>query len=127
MTGTLVAILCFLGALTALGAWYARRVRTAEDFALAGRKLGAPILVGTLVATWMGTGSLFGNAEFAVWPSQDRAQAILGGIQGKRKSATPAVAEFSGEVGEILLYGRIAPTDGKRLRDYLAAKWTRRR
>ena len=66
MTGTLVAILCFLAALTAVGAWYARRVRTAEDFALAGRKLGAPILVGTLVATWMGTGSLFGNAEFAV-------------------------------------------------------------
>ncbi len=66
VTGTLVAILCFLAALTALGAWYARRVRTAEDFALAGRKLGAPILVGTLVATWTGTGSLFGNAEFAV-------------------------------------------------------------
>ncbi len=66
MTGTLVAIGCFLAALTALGAWYTRRVRTAEDFALAGRKLGAPILVGTLVATWTGTGSLFGNAEFAV-------------------------------------------------------------
>ncbi|MEE8458267.1 MAG: hypothetical protein V3S08_00255, partial [Phycisphaerales bacterium] len=66
MTGTLIAIGCFLAALTALGAWYARRVRTAEDFALAGRKLGAPILVGTLVATWTGTGSLFGNAEFAV-------------------------------------------------------------
>ncbi len=60
------AILGFLAALTGLGAWYARRVRTAEDFALAGRKLGAPILIGTLVATWTGTGSLFGNAEFAV-------------------------------------------------------------
>ena len=41
-------------------------MRTTEDFALAGRRLGAPSLVGTLVATWTGTGSLFSNAEFAV-------------------------------------------------------------
>ncbi len=66
MNGALIAIVGFLVALTALGAWYARRVRTAEDFALAGRSLGTPVLVGTLVATWTGTGSLFGNAEFAV-------------------------------------------------------------
>jgi Na+/proline symporter len=57
-------ILGFLAAMTALGAWYARRIRTAEDFALAGRRLGVPVLIGTLVATWTGTGSLFAAAEF---------------------------------------------------------------
>jgi Na+/proline symporter len=39
-------------------------VKTGEDFALAGRKLPAGVVFGTLVATWIGTGSLFGNAEF---------------------------------------------------------------
>ena len=47
-----------------VGAWHARRVKTAEDFALAGRGLNGWILSGTLVATWIGTGSIFGNAEF---------------------------------------------------------------
>lgn len=54
----------FLLFLTAVGAWHARRVRTAEDFVLAGRRLSSPVLAGTLVATWIGTGSLFGNTEF---------------------------------------------------------------
>ena len=66
MTHAVWVILGFLVALTALGAWFARRIRTADDFALAGRGLGAPILVGTLVATWTGTGSLFAAAEFTV-------------------------------------------------------------
>ena len=57
-------IIGFLAALTGLGAWYARRIKTAEDFALAGRRLGVPVLIGTLVATWTGTGSLFAAAEF---------------------------------------------------------------
>jgi Na+/proline symporter len=57
-------IVVFLLGMTLVGLWHARRVRSADDFALAGRRIGAPILAGTLVATWIGTGSLFGNAEF---------------------------------------------------------------
>ncbi|MHC4217683.1 MAG: sodium:solute symporter family protein [Planctomycetota bacterium] len=64
MGAALWVILGFLAALTGLGAWYARRIKTAEDFALAGRQLGVPVLIGTLVATWTGTGSLFAAAEF---------------------------------------------------------------
>ncbi len=64
MTAALPVILLFLAGMTFLGVWHARRIRSAEDFALAGRKLGVPVLAGTLVATWIGTGSLFGNAEF---------------------------------------------------------------
>ncbi len=50
--------------MTGIGLWHARRVRSADDFALGGRRLGAPVLAGTLIATWIGTGSLFGNTEF---------------------------------------------------------------
>ncbi len=37
------------------------RVRTQEDFMVAGRRLTWPILVGTLLATWIGSGSIFGG------------------------------------------------------------------
>ncbi len=57
-------IAAFLIGMTGVGLWHARRVHSGEDFALAGRRIGAPVLAGTLTATWIGTGSLFGNAEF---------------------------------------------------------------
>ncbi|MCB9915140.1 MAG: sodium:solute symporter family protein [Planctomycetes bacterium] len=53
----------YLLALVALGARKARGVRTQEDFALAGRGLSGVVLCGTLLATWIGTGSIFGNAQ----------------------------------------------------------------
>ncbi|MEJ2082689.1 MAG: hypothetical protein P8Y94_11100 [Acidobacteriota bacterium] len=36
---------------------------TQEDFSVAGRKLNTFVLFGTMLATWIGTGSIFGNAE----------------------------------------------------------------
>ncbi|RMF68110.1 MAG: sodium:solute symporter family protein [Calditrichaeota bacterium] len=39
-----------------------RRVRDQEDFMVAGRKVSTLFLVGTLVCTWIGSGSLFGGA-----------------------------------------------------------------
>ncbi|MBN2446403.1 MAG: sodium:solute symporter family protein [Phycisphaerae bacterium] len=65
-TGTMLIpmfILAYLLALIGYGAWHSRRIRTQEDFAVAGRKLTVPVLVGTMLATWIGTGSLIGNAE----------------------------------------------------------------
>lgn len=62
---TLVCSLGFLLMLTLVGVWHARRIRSGEDFALAGRRLPTFVVFGTLVATWIGTGSIFGNAEFA--------------------------------------------------------------
>jgi Na+/proline symporter len=59
----IIVILTHLFALVLVGAWHARRVRTQEDFAVAGRSLTVPILIGTMLTTWIGTGSLIGNAE----------------------------------------------------------------
>ncbi len=64
MSYALPVIVLFLLGMTGIGLWHARRVRSADDFALAGRRVGAPVLAGTLIATWIGTGSLFGNTEF---------------------------------------------------------------
>jgi SSS family transporter len=58
-------LVVYLLALVGLGAVKARRVRTQEDFTLAGRGLGSAVLTGTLLATWIGTGSVFGNAQKA--------------------------------------------------------------
>ena len=58
-----LVILVYLGALIGYGAWHSRRIHTQEDFAVAGRKLTAPVLVGTMLATWIGSGSLMSGAE----------------------------------------------------------------
>ena len=49
-------VLTLLIGMTAVGVWHSRKVRNAEDFALAGRGLSAWALSGTLITTWIGTG-----------------------------------------------------------------------
>lgn len=58
-------IVVYLLALIGVGALKARKIKSQEDFALAGRGLPGWVLVGTLLATWIGTGSIFGNAQKA--------------------------------------------------------------
>ena len=58
-----VLILLYLVGLVCYGAWHSRKIHTQEDFAVAGRSLTAPVLVGTMLATWIGTGSLVANAQ----------------------------------------------------------------
>jgi SSS family solute:Na+ symporter len=45
-----------------VGTFRSRRVKTGDDFLVAGRTLPARVLVFTLLATWVGSGSLFGGA-----------------------------------------------------------------
>jgi SSS family solute:Na+ symporter/sodium/proline symporter len=59
------AILIYLTFLIGVGVWRSRSVRTREDFVVAGRQLSAGVLVGTLLATWIGTGSIMGAAGLA--------------------------------------------------------------
>lgn len=58
----LTAILAYLFVLVGVGVWKARAVRDSADFMVAGRNLHGFVLVGTLLATWIGNGSLFGGA-----------------------------------------------------------------
>ena len=52
----------YLLALVAVGIYKVSSVKDSEDFMVAGRTLPWFILVGTLLATWMGSGSLFSGA-----------------------------------------------------------------
>ena len=58
----LVVILLYLFTLIGIGMYKAGKIKTQSDFAVAGRSLPPWILVGTMLATWMGTGSILGNA-----------------------------------------------------------------
>ena len=58
-------LLVYLLSLVAVAFRGSRRIETQEDFSVAGRSLSAFVLFGTLLATWIGTGSIFGNAEKA--------------------------------------------------------------
>src|SRR5688572_29527429 len=58
----LYAILAYLAVLVGLGIYQARRLKTGDDFLVAGRTLPVHVLVFTLLATWIGSGSLFGGA-----------------------------------------------------------------
>jgi len=54
----------YLAVITALAVYFSRRIKSSEDFALAGRSLGTLVVAGTLLATWMGGGTIMGTAEF---------------------------------------------------------------
>ena len=58
----ITGILIYLILLVAVGVYKVGSVNNSEDFMVAGRSLPWYILVGTLLATWMGSGSLFSGA-----------------------------------------------------------------
>ena len=58
----LTCIIIYLLVLVAVGIYKVSSVKDSEDFMVAGRTLPWFILVGTLLATWMGSGSLFSGA-----------------------------------------------------------------
>jgi solute:Na+ symporter, SSS family len=51
--------------LVGISLWRSRRVKSHADFMVAGRDVPVLLLVGTLVCTWIGSGSLFGGAGLA--------------------------------------------------------------
>ncbi len=57
-----LAIAAYLLFLIGVSYKKSRNVETQDDFMVAGRGTSAAVLVGTLVATWMGSGSLFAGA-----------------------------------------------------------------
>jgi len=60
-----VTIVVYVAVLLGVGVWKSRTTKTQEDFMVAGRTVSTWFLVGTLVCTWIGSGSLFGGAGLA--------------------------------------------------------------
>ena len=59
----LVCIMAYLLVIAVIGAVKSRQVKNQEDFAVAGRSLSPWVMVCTMLAVWIGTGSIVGNAE----------------------------------------------------------------
>jgi Na+/proline symporter len=59
----LVCIFAYLLLLAGIGIRQSRRVKSEEDFTVAGRSLSPWVMVCTMLAVWIGTGSIVGNAE----------------------------------------------------------------
>jgi Na+/proline symporter len=58
----LITIFAYLIVLTGIALYKSRQVKTQSDFSVAGRTLSPWILVCTMLAVWIGTGSIVGNA-----------------------------------------------------------------
>src|SRR5262245_5846625 len=58
-----IVILIYLGFMVVMSLRLTRSVKTQEDFSVAGRSLPTMVVFLTMLATWTGTGSIFGNAE----------------------------------------------------------------
>ncbi|KPJ59263.1 MAG: hypothetical protein AMJ46_11885 [Latescibacteria bacterium DG_63] len=56
-------MLAYMLILVVVGTIKGRSIKTQEDFAVAGRTLSTFVVFATMLATWTGTGSIFGNAE----------------------------------------------------------------
>ncbi len=61
----LLTIFAYLFFLFIIGLHLTRRLRSKEDFLVAGRTLTAPVLVGTLLATWIGSGDIFSVSDLS--------------------------------------------------------------
>ncbi len=59
------AVIAYPVVLIGIGIWRSRSVKSHEDFVVAGRSVPVLMLIGTLVCTWIGSGSLFGGAGLA--------------------------------------------------------------
>jgi len=61
----LFIILGYLLVLTAFNFLRAKRIKSQEDFMVAGRKLSLTVMVFTLICTWIGSGTFIAGAEYA--------------------------------------------------------------
>jgi len=61
----IAVVLLYPAILVGVSLWRARSIRSHADFMVAGRSVPVALLVGTLVCTWVGSGSLFGGAGLA--------------------------------------------------------------
>ncbi|MEE9186796.1 MAG: sodium:solute symporter family protein, partial [Bacteroidota bacterium] len=65
MSVPLIVIILYVMLFLGVGIYKSRVVKTQDDFMVAGRSVSTWYLVGTLVATWVGSGSLFAASGLA--------------------------------------------------------------
>jgi solute:Na+ symporter, SSS family len=58
-------VILYLALLMGISVWKSRAIRNQEDFMVAGRSVSTPKLVGTLLCTWLGSGTLLAGAGLA--------------------------------------------------------------
>ncbi|ELY72042.1 sodium:solute symporter family protein [Natrinema pallidum] len=88
----------YLAVMLGVGVWAYGETETAEDFMVAGRSLGAVVIAGTLLATWMGSGTVTGGANSIAYdngliPAILMGTASLIGI-GVLKMLAPRIRRF---------------------------------
>ncbi|AHG01529.1 sodium:proline symporter (plasmid) [Halostagnicola larsenii XH-48] len=95
----LYIVAAYLVVMLGVGVWAYGKTNTAEDFMVAGRSLGAVIIAGTLLATWMGSGTVTGGANSVaygngLWPAIILGTGSLLGI-GVLKALAPRIRAFN--------------------------------
>ncbi|NIR44738.1 MAG: sodium:solute symporter family protein [Gemmatimonadetes bacterium] len=122
-------VLLYPAILIGVSLWRSRVVKSHADFMVAGRSVPVLLLVGTLVCTWIGSGSLFGGAglayrtgiaelwfSFGAWMGLVVAYFIAGRVRQIAQYTVPdlleqrynAAARLLGTLAIILAYVTIA-------------------
>ena len=105
-------IAAYMTLLLCVGVYLARRVKGQDDFMVAGRSLTAPVLVGTLLATWIGSGDLFSVADLSY-----------------RHGYSSLIGSAGGWIGIIIVYfiaGRVRRFGQYTVPDILEARYDHR-
>lgn len=63
---TLVAIFAYLAIQLGIGLWVSRRIRTEQDYLIAGRRLGYTLATFSIFATWFGAETIMGSGGRAL-------------------------------------------------------------
>ena len=65
MTPTLAAVIVYMLVQLAIGVWASRRIASEDDYLIAGRRLGYPLMTFSIFATWFGAETIVGSAGTA--------------------------------------------------------------
>ncbi|MDT0443483.1 sodium:solute symporter family protein [Streptomyces johnsoniae] len=66
-TTHVLTLVLYLLLMVGIGIWFSRskKVATSDDYLFAGRSLPRPVMIGTLLVTWVGSGTIIGGGSFA--------------------------------------------------------------
>ena len=81
----------FLGVQLAVGVWASRRVKSEEDYLVAGRRLGIPLVTMSMFATWFGAETCLGSSGAVYEQGLSGGRADQRTIAGSRpRAASPS-------------------------------------